>query len=244
MIALALETTTDRLSVAARWTDASRPPREALRQFDGARMHAARLFPLVEAVLAELDIPLPAVDALALADGPGSFTGLRVGAAAAKALVRACPRLSLWTASTLLVRAAGVMPPRGARVLVVTSALRGELYAATYRLDLPNTVDTLRAPSLASPESLQREAPDLLVADAPDKLVDRLADQLAVPLIRGLPARPSAAALAGLIGVVGGTQPLHDPENWEPYYGRPAEAQARWETLHGRPLPDSIPRAP
>jgi hypothetical protein len=23
-------------------------------------------------------------------------------------------------------------------------------------------------------------------------------------------------------------------------YGRPAEAQARWETAHGRPLPDSV----
>ena len=26
----------------------------------------------------------------------------------------------------------------------------------------------------------------------------------------------------------------------KPVYGRPAEAQARWETAHGRPLPDSI----
>ena len=29
-------------------------------------------------------------------------------------------------------------------------------------------------------------------------------------------------------------------QDWEPNYGRPAEAQARWETAHGRPLPDSI----
>jgi hypothetical protein len=27
---------------------------------------------------------------------------------------------------------------------------------------------------------------------------------------------------------------------WEPVYGRPAEAQARWEKAHGRPLPDSV----
>jgi hypothetical protein len=27
---------------------------------------------------------------------------------------------------------------------------------------------------------------------------------------------------------------------WEPVYGRPAEAQARWEMVHGRPLPDSV----
>lgn len=242
MIVLALETTTDRLSVAVRQTG-SEGSREAVRDFDGARMHAAQLFPLAQAALGELGITLHQVDALALADGPGSFTGLRVGAAAVKALVRASPRLACWTASTLLVRAAGAMPPHGARVLVVSSALRGELYAACYRLDLPNTVETIRAPQVASPESLQRAAPDLLVADAPDKLVDRLADQFAVPLIRGAPARPSAAALAGLIGVTGAAQPIHDLDRWEPYYGRPAEAQARWETLHGRPLPDSTLRA-
>ena len=27
---------------------------------------------------------------------------------------------------------------------------------------------------------------------------------------------------------------------WEPVYGRPAEAQARWEKAHGRPLPDPV----
>ena len=247
MILLALETTTDRLSVAARRLGVSAAgeggggdERETVRSFDGARMHAAKLFPLMDEVLEELGVSLRDVDALAVADGPGSFTGLRVGAAAAKALIRSRPGMTLWTASTLLVRAAGAMPPRGARVLVVTSALRGELYAASYRLELPNTVEVLMAPALATPESLQRETPDLLVADAPEKLVDRLADQLAVPLVRGAPARPGAAALASLVGVPGGAERITDVDRWEPLYGRPAEAQARWENAHGRRLPDSI----
>lgn len=248
MIVLALETTTDRLAVAARrpaGPTAGPPelPAEAERTFDGARMHAAQLFPLMNQVLAELGLPLGEVDALVLADGPGSFTGLRVGAAAAKALVRTSPRLTLWTASTLMARAAGAMVPRGARVLVVTSALRGELYAASYRLDLPNTVETVMAPVVTTPESLLRETPDLLVADAPDKLVDRLADRLAVPLVRGAPARPGALALAALVGVRGGAQRVDDVDGWEPHYGRPAEAQARWESAHGRALSDPIRRA-
>lgn len=232
MIALAFDTTTDRLSVAGRRADG----RTVGRTLEGARKHAAGLFRVIDEVLAELDGSLGDVEALAVADGPGSFTGLRVGVAAAKALARARPGLSVWTASTLLVRAAGAAAPPGARVLVVTPALRGELYAACYRMELPRAVETLAAPALATPESLHRETPDLLVADAPEKLVDRLADQFAVPIIRGAASLPNAGALLTLLGVVGGAEKVNALDDWEPRYGRPAEAQARWEALHGRVL--------
>jgi tRNA threonylcarbamoyladenosine biosynthesis protein TsaB len=239
VITLAFETSTDRLSVAG-----LSGGRAVGRSVTGARLHAARLFPLIDEVLAELELRLDQVEALVLADGPGSFTGLRVGAAAAKALAGARPGLAIWTASTLMVRAAGAATMHGARVLVVTSALRGELYAASYRIDLPRAVATLLAPTLATPESLLGQTPDLLVADAPDKLVDRLADQFAVPLIRGVQSLPTATALLSLLGVAGGAQPVAHPESWEPRYGRLAEAQIRWETAHGRALPDpsSFPR--
>ena len=240
MIALGIETTSERLSVAARGLRGSM----AVRQVEGARQHAALLFPLISEVLEELQLRLEEVEALAVADGPGSFTGLRVGASAAKALARAQPRLAVWTASTLLVRAAGAAPLHGARVLVVTPALRGELYAASYRMYLPAAVETLAAPALATPESLHRETPDLVVADAPEKLLDRLADQFAVPLVRGTASRPNAAALLALIAVEGGAQRVAELDLWEPRYGRPAEAQARWEALHGRSLsnPPSVAR--
>jgi tRNA threonylcarbamoyladenosine biosynthesis protein TsaB len=235
MISLAIETATDRLSVAGKRGEGQ----PEVREVSGARRHAAQLFSLIDQVLGQLRVRLEDVDALAVADGPGSFTGLRVGFSAAKALARTQPRLALWTASTLLVRAAGAGVPRGARVLVVTSALRGDLYAASYRLELPGSVEILAPPSLATPESLHRETPDLLVADAPDKLVDRLAVQFAVPLIRGNASQPNATALLGLIAVPGAAELVKDPDDWEPRYGRPAEAQVRWEALHGRSLSNS-----
>jgi len=160
VIALGLETATDRLSVAL-----GRPGEPVIeRNLEGARRHAAALLPMVAEVLREGGIPLEAVEALAIADGPGSFTGLRVGAAAVKALARVLPGLGVWTASSLLVRAVAVSAPHGARVLVVTSALRGELYAACYRIDLPRQIETLLAPGLATPESLHGATADLLVA--------------------------------------------------------------------------------
>jgi hypothetical protein len=125
-------------------------------------------------------------------------------------------------------------------VLVVTSALRGELYAASYRFDLPRGVETLAKPALATPESLHSSTPDLLIADAEERIVDRLADQFAVPLIHGPASRPQASALLDLVGVPGGGVHLRpwELDAWEPEYGRPAEAQVRWERAHGRELPD------
>jgi hypothetical protein len=32
---------------------------------------------------------------------------------------------------------------------------------------------------------------------------------------------------------------VHELDDWEPTYGRPAEAQVRWEAAHGRSLSDS-----
>ena len=46
--------------------------------------------------------------------------------------------------------------------------------------------------------------------------------------------------LLDLVGRPGGAVRVEPVEGWQPVYGRPAEAQARWETAHGRPLPDSI----
>lgn len=235
MIALGIETATARLSVAL-----GRPGSPVIeRHLDGARRHAAALLPMVAALLEEGTTPLGAVEALAIADGPGSFTGLRVGAASVKALARTNLGMGVWTASSLMVRAASVAAPRGARVLVVTSALRGELYAACYRLDGPAGVETLMAPALATPESLHGQTPDLLVAAAPERIEDQLASWFEVPLVRGAAGLPSAAALLGLVGVPGGASRIAELDNWEPVYGRPAEAQVKWEAVHGRALPDS-----
>ena len=98
---------------------------------------------MIDAVLREAGVRLDAVRGIVLSDGPGSFTGLRVGAAVAKALVQA-RGLPLWIAPSLMVRAAGVARP-GATVLAVSDALRGELYAAAYRFDAERRPHAARA---------------------------------------------------------------------------------------------------
>jgi tRNA threonylcarbamoyladenosine biosynthesis protein TsaB len=98
-------------------------------------LHEARAGDLLPAVLG----PLEGVDAVAVGLGPGSFTGLRVGLAAAKALAYA-KRWPIAGASSLLALARGaaaVQPPSGStepRLICATlEARRGELYASLHR---------------------------------------------------------------------------------------------------------------
>jgi tRNA threonylcarbamoyladenosine biosynthesis protein TsaB len=50
------------------------------------KTHSQTLFPMLDAVASMIDLDLESVDAIAIAKGPGSFTGLRIGSATAKGL--------------------------------------------------------------------------------------------------------------------------------------------------------------
>jgi tRNA threonylcarbamoyladenosine biosynthesis protein TsaB len=232
---LAIETATDCASVALGLPGAD-PLEENVA---GARRHAAALLPMIQTLLGRAGATLDDVSGIVLSDGPGSFTGLRVGASVAKALVHA-RGIPLWVAPSLLVRAAGVA--RGdALVLAVAGALRGEVYAAAYRF-LPDRIHTELAPSVRHPDELVRvgSGPEIVVGEAPADIIAVLEAWTGRPVIGPPDGSPHAGRLLGLVGRPGGARRVEAAAGWEPVYGRPAEAQARWEMVHGRPLPDSV----
>jgi tRNA threonylcarbamoyladenosine biosynthesis protein TsaB len=232
---LALDTATERASLALGIPGAT--PLE--EDIGGARRHAAALLPAVQRLLQRAGASLDDLRGIALSDGPGSFTGLRVGAAVAKALVHA-RLLPLWTAPSLLVRAAAVA--RGDElVLAIARALRGEVYAAAYRF-LPEGIQAELIPSVRRPEELVSSAlqPGAIVGEAPAEIVAILENWVGKQMIGPPEGYPRAARLLELIGQRGGAREVKMVGEWEPVYGRPAEAQARWESAHGRPLPDSV----
>jgi tRNA threonylcarbamoyladenosine biosynthesis protein TsaB len=194
---------------------------------------------LIQRLLARGRTSLGELRGIAVSDGPGSFTGLRVGASVAKALVHTL-RLPLWTAPSLMVRAAGVA--RGSTsVLAIANALRGELYAAIYQFE-SDGITTVLAPSVYRPEDLVRthQPPHVAVGEAPPTALEILEDWLKQPVTGPPEGSPHAARMLDLLGRPGGARMIERVQEWEPVYGRPAEAQARWERLHGRPLPNSI----
>lgn len=206
-------------------------------EVEGARRHAGAVVPLVARLLTRAGVSLGAVRGVLLSDGPGSFTGLRVGASVAKALAHA-GGIEVGVAPSLMVRAAS-QASGSATVLAVSNALRGELYAATYRF-APGRVETLLAPSVWKPDALMASAfrPDIVVGDAPPDTLALLGSWSGRPVVGPPAGWPRAALLFDLWSRAGGAARIADVESWEPEYGRPAEAQARWEQAHGRPLPD------
>jgi len=232
---LAIETATDRASVALGIPGAD-PLEENVA---GARRHAAALLPMIQSLLRRAGASLDDVTGIVLSDGPGSFTGLRVGASVAKALVHA-RRLPLWVAPSLLVRAAGVAQADEV-VLAVAGALRGEVYAAAYRF-LPERIHTELAPSVRRPDELVHGGftPAVVVGEAPADIIAVLEGWVDRPVIGPPDGSPQATRLLALVGRAGGARRADAVAEWEPVYGRPAEAQARWEMAHGRPLPDSV----
>jgi tRNA threonylcarbamoyladenosine biosynthesis protein TsaB len=204
----------------------------------GARRHAGALLPMIQRALARRGVGLDRVGALALSDGPGSFTGLRVGAAVAKALVRS-RGLPLYVAPSLMVRAAGVAPEDGSLVLALSDALRGEVYAGAFRFE-PGRVTVALAPAVRRPGELATllPPPAHLVGDVPPAAAAAVEAWAGRQLLRSPEGAARATRLLDLAARAGGARRLDEVTSWEPEYGRPAEAQARWETAHGRPLPD------
>lgn len=235
MIVLAVDAATDRLSVAAQGASLGEPEE---RHVIGARGHARALIPLVEEVVRAVGGSPATIARIILADGPGSFTGLRVATAFAKALARA-GRASLATAPSLMARARRAAPPGPGLVLAAASALRGEVYAGWYRFGADGQVAVVREAMAMSFETIvEGPRPDHVAGDGPGGLLEDLARHWRVPLALREEGHADARALL-LLAQDGAVREVADPATFEPTYGRPAEAQAKWEREHGRPLPHS-----
>jgi hypothetical protein len=113
------------------------------------------------------------------------------------------------------------------------------VYAGAFRFE-PGLVKVELAPAVRRPEDLRRllPPPAILVGDLPDPVAAAIEGWAGRRLVRSPDGAARARSLLDLVGRTGGAVRLTDVTSWEPEYGRPAEAQARWETAHGRPLPD------
>ena len=130
MLLLALETATDTCGVAV-WQDGRVLAQSHLQR---PRIHAERLTPLVEEVLAHAGADRAALDAVAVSMGPGSYTGLRIGVSTAKGWALAADA-DLVGVPTLEAYAACLQPMAapGDIVAALLDARRDEVYAGAYR---------------------------------------------------------------------------------------------------------------
>jgi tRNA threonylcarbamoyladenosine biosynthesis protein TsaB len=118
--------------------------------------HAAKLMPLIVELLGRAAVRWDEIERIAVGVGPGTFTGLRIGIATARALGRA-RGIPLVGVSTLESLATGARPeaerlPGVDAVLAVIDARRREVFAAGW--DLAGRPHSLTTPAAHAPGEL------------------------------------------------------------------------------------------
>ncbi len=96
--------------------------------------HASFLHPAIQKLLASADITLSDVDTVAVANGPGSYTGLRVGLAAAKGICYALKKPIICVNNLQLMATAAMMQEQDQHLLYapMIDARRMEVFTGIY----------------------------------------------------------------------------------------------------------------
>lgn len=139
---LALDTSTEYLSIALRLDGDT-----LSRDLRAGQQHSELMLPLVQELLAEAGVPLRALDCIAFGQGPGTFTGLRIGCGVAQGLAFGAD-LPVAPVSTLLALAEG---SRESRVVACLDARMGEVYHGAYARGAQGW-EVVSAPRLCDPQ--------------------------------------------------------------------------------------------
>ncbi len=126
MRVLAIDTSSNVLGVAVLDEDGG----SVEFNFNLGLRHASHLAPTVKKVLGFADLGLKDIDAYCVSIGPGSFTGLRIGVSAVKALWLACKK-KVAAVPTLDVLACNI-PATNNTICIVVDAKKEKFYACFY----------------------------------------------------------------------------------------------------------------
>jgi tRNA threonylcarbamoyladenosine biosynthesis protein TsaB len=147
---------------------------------NSGKTHSRTLMPLVESMLRNCDVPLSEVDLVAVAAGPGSFTGLRIGIAAAKGLAwpenkPCCGVSTLEAMAYSLSHMSGVLCP-------VMDARRSQVYNALFEAEGGGRLRRLSPDRALGLDCLARELanlkkPKILIGDGARLCYNYLTEQ-------------------------------------------------------------------
>ena len=172
---------------------------------DGKKTHSQTLLPMISALEEKTEEPLSTVDAIAIAKGPGSFTGLRIGSATAKGLALALdkPIIEVPTVDALAMNLWGITDV----VCPIMDARRSQVYTGFYEFTADGELNVLHeqfAEDIVKVTQMLDEIgrPVVFLGDGVPVSKDLIAANIKVPY-RFAPAhcaRQRAAALAVLAG--------------------------------------------
>ena len=183
--------------------------------------HSERLMAAIDRLLTDAGWTVGELEGLAVAVGPGSFTGLRVGLSTVKGLALA---LSIPIAAVPTLDAMAAMLPFAALpICPVLDARKGEVYASLYRWDGAGMHRVWEYLAIAPADLAQRlEEPVIVLGDAEDQIHSPYARRIRPP--RRGPSPASVGALGYSRLTIGDTVA---PADLVPIYLRPSEAELK-----------------
>jgi tRNA threonylcarbamoyladenosine biosynthesis protein TsaB len=191
--------------------------------------HSERLMAVIDRILAESRLSLDDIDAFAVAIGPGSFTGLRIGLSTAKGLSYATGK-PIVTVPTLEAFARN-FPYTRYPVCIMLDARKGEVYAGAFRWE-KDRFERLIEDSSIKPDDLLRGLKGEIVFAGEgallyrDKILEIMKDRaLIAPPDKMVPSAANVAMI-GLERALRGEY-LNASEA-APFYIRKSEAEVKW----------------
>jgi tRNA threonylcarbamoyladenosine biosynthesis protein TsaB len=201
----------------------------------GKLTHSETLLPHIEQVLKMAAVAKEELTGIAVSNGPGSFTGLRIGLAAAKAMsyVLGIPLVGVSTLQALAYQ----LPAPGVRVMCLLDAQKGNAYVESYRwennsLQVVDSVQVAKITDIVAACANMNEQVILLGDAVQKKVAGKLELPANVSVAPPHIVMPRAACVA-MLGqaklMAGETDNVMD---LEPVYIRRSEAEVLWEKRH------------
>ena len=194
----------------------------ALRETEGQNAHSEKITNFVREVMETAKIDYKQLDAVAVSQGPGSYTGLRIGVSTAKGICYAAD-LPLMAIDTLEAMAYGMKAKLGSQIdendllIPMIDARRMEVYAAVFDANLQRINDTA---ALVIDENtfvdLQKYHRLWLFGDGAPKLKQVFENQPNVNIVDGF--KPSAAYMLNLADKALREHNFVDVAYFEPFY--------------------------
>lgn len=197
------------------------------------RNHSIYLMPAISKLFELVQWQPTDLDRVVVAQGPGSYTGVRIAVTTAKVLADT-EKIDLVGISSLAVLARNVVPTSPAIIVPFFDARRGNVFAGAYQWEDGTLVSRIADQHLGADVLLDQLAkldqPVVLVGQMTDKILAKY-DQLPanVTLLPSSYSIPSTYQLA----LAGEQQaPVKEIDPFVPHYLRITEAEANWQKLH------------
>lgn len=162
MIILALESSAKSASVAV-----SKDGALLAQSFQNSGLtHSCTLLPMAEDLLKNAGLKMSDIDTVAVARGPGSFTGIRIGVSAAKGLCWGADKSAVGVSTLEAMAWNGEYAPEGSIICCAMDARRNQVYNALFRFEngRPTRLSEDRAISLAElAEELKKVEANIVV---------------------------------------------------------------------------------